>query len=245
MKAQGVKYLWLAACFLCSMMTMFIVGQTVHAEETSTIIIKEPSGQAPKVVVRPQKRSPNSKYNVILSPIKTVAPIKQRNVADKPTRSREENDKKDSRFKTGIRIAPIDETIPASSVSGEGKGDRRRAVPERSGMARRIQEKSIGDAKSENKVGVGEKGISNAKKILSADQTEKAGEKFEPMTGPIKQTDDKSSGDVKSPISGRVKVTRVQSWKLDVSGNKTNEQIIDDPTVIEGINQPPSDVSPK
>jgi hypothetical protein len=33
-----------------------------------------------------------------------------------------------------------------------------------------------------------------------------------------------------------IKITRIRSWKLDQSGNKTNEEIMDSNEVIEGIN---------
>lgn len=66
--------------------------------------------------------------------------------------------------------------------------------------------------------------------------------KFEPKIGPTKQIDTESSGDVQPPLSERIKVTRIRSWKLDESGNKTNGEIMDSNEVIEGINQPPSDL---
>lgn len=235
MKTQGRKYSWFATYFLVCLMTMFFMAQTAHAEESSTIIINGSADPTIKPVVRPQKRNPNSKYDVKISPAK-------------PT-------------------TPIEGAVSEGAASDTVKGERQRTFPQKSGIAGKIQNKSIDGVKSEHKIEIGNKGSSDEMKIdkiekqgekfepimgpakpideMKVNQNEKQGGKFEPMMGPTKLTDDESGADKQLPLSERVEVTRVQSWKLDKSGNKTNEMIKDDNTKIKGINQHLPDINPK
>lgn len=125
MKVQRRKCLWFATCFLCIVMTTFIIGQTTYADDSSTVIIKESPDPTIKPVVRPQKRNPNSKYDVKIRPAEP--------------------------------IVPIEGAIPEGAASDRVKGERQRTFPEKSGIAGKIQNKSIDGAKSESKIEIGKK----------------------------------------------------------------------------------------
>lgn len=63
--------------------------------------------------------------------------------------------------------------------------------------------------------------------------------KYEIKVSPATNINTQNGGTVKASPDSRIKVTGVRAWKLDESGNKTDEKIIDDNNVIEGINQSP------
>lgn len=164
--------------------------------------------------------------------------------SDKSIRSRAEINGGNSKFKTGIKTAPIENTSSAINTSDAANGEQQRAFPEMSGIAQKIQNKSISiDVKSGNKIEVGTKGMSKAIKMLPMNQTEQGSKKIESKMGPTKDIHTKDTGEIQQPIRDSVKVTGVQSWKLDNSGNKTNEATTDNMRVIKEINQAPPDLN--
>ncbi len=65
----------------------------------------------------------------------------------------------------------------------------------------------------------------------------------DPQIGPFKRIETESSGDKQSLPSERVKVTGGRAYKLDKSGQKTNEEIPRGIRVIESTDQPPTEFS--
>jgi len=89
----------------------------------------------------------------------------------------------------------------------------------------------------------------NIKKKVSLampiDEPEKGDKKYEIQISPIKGIGTEDTQKIQPSLRERISVTNIQSWKLNESGNKTNEATTDNMRVIEEINQPPADIKLK
>lgn len=205
------------------------------------------------------------KTEIKIIPIKKISPVTSEGLKiTDGDRSRRQRPLPEG---TGISgtIGPIKKISPETSeglkVSDGKDGRRQRSFPERSGIVGKIQKKSISISKDnvrperEYKTSIKtgsiisdqmdniKKRISKSKEVtvMPIDQTEKGDKKYEIKAGPNKVVETENAKKSQSPLRERIKVTRVRAWKLDESGKKTNEKIIDDNNVIKGINQPPSE----
>lgn len=174
-----------------------------RAETSSTVIIKESSDSTIKPVARPQKRTPNPKYNVKISPVETIEPMTQKQ-APNISKGKHGESVSPSNDKIKIEISPVKKispVMPENLKTGDRvKSRHQRPLPDGTGTSGNIQVEPI-----------------SISPIPNAQETQ-------------------------PPLSERIKVTRIRSWKLDQSGNKTNEEIMDSNEVIEGINQPTLDL---
>lgn len=185
------------------------------------------------------------KTDIKIKPIKKMSPVVPENSeitdGDKSRRQRPFTEG------TGISgtIGPIKKISPETSEGlkdSDGKdGRRQRSFPERSGIAGEIQKKSISVVPDQTDNIKKRTSKSKEVTIMPIDQTKKGDKKFKVQVGPVKVIDGDGTKISRSPSRERTKVTRIRAWKLDESGNKTNEKIIDDNNVIKGINQSPSE----
>ncbi len=204
---------------------------TAWAENSSQVIIKQSPEQTGKPLVRPTRKKSETKYNVETGPIKIIAPQKQTQAPDRLKRKHGES-VSSSNDKIKIDVGPVKKISPAVPENvkiGDGvKSGRQRQLPEGTGTSGNIQVEPISISPIPSEEG---KNVKEGNK------------RYETQIGPIKTIDTEDIQKTQSPIRERIKVTGVRSWKLDESGNKTNEEIMDSNEVIEGINQPPSEVN--
>lgn len=202
---------------------------TAWAENSSQVIIKESPEQTIKTVVHPLRKKSESKYNVETGPVKIIGPQKQNQRPAKPPETHGES-VSPSNDKIKIEIGPVKKispAVPENVKTGDGvKSGRQRQLPEGTGTSGNIQVEPI----SISPIPLEEK-----KNVKEGDK------RYEIQISPIKTIDTEDTQKTQSPIRERIKVTGVRSWKLDESGNKTNESTTDNMKVIEQINQPPQE----
>jgi hypothetical protein len=213
---------------IISLIIIFANCFIASAENSSQINIKESSEQTGKPVIRPSRKKGETRYNVEVRPVKVIKPKTQNEAPANRMHGTSPLSGEDSKFKTDIKIYPIKKTPPTA--------------PENSDSRTRHRIKS-GEDTNRNE----SEQMDNIKGTVSVpmpiDRPEKGDRKFEVQTGPIKAIESENAQTRQPPPGEKIKVTRIRAWKLDESGNKTDEAIIDDNNVIKGMNQPSSDLN--
>lgn len=198
------------------------------AETSSTVIIKESSDSTIKPVVRPSRKKIETKYNIETGPVKIIKSEMRNQVPDRLNRKHGES-VSPSNDKIKIEISPVKKispVMPENLKTGDlVKSRHQRPLPEGTGTSGNIQVEPISISPIPSEEG---------------ENVKEADKRYEIQISPTMHTENAQK--TQPPLSERIKVTRIRSWKLDQSGNKTNEEIMDSNEVIEGINQPPSDL---
>jgi len=228
------------------------------AENSSQVVIKQSADQTSKPVVRPSRKHTDTKYDVKVETVKIIAPQKQTQAPDR-SKGRHGESVSPLNDKIKIEIGPVKKISPVIQGNLKTRDDvksrHQGAVQEGKEISGNIKIEPISKPKDgvsrERKRGNLEESEQrdNIKKKVSPampiDEPEKGNKKYEIQISPIKEIGTEDTQKIQPSLRERISVTNIQSWKLNESGNKTNEATTENMRVIEEINQPPTDIELK